>query len=158
MFQTSNYSSRELTDFTLRYKDVVQEATIASKREKDLLTALDAQSLKIEELEGRQSQQVRNTELAQKDLHNQEILNKSMQEKIETIEKRELELVEKSLKIAFDIEEAHYSRDTAINREQLLLKEIESLNQKCIDQPKIYKEKSDLKIQTYSLLFGLIVW
>lgn len=97
------------------------------------------------------TQDAKSHEAAFDQIETQLAINKSLERKIVVLEKKELEYLESSQRQAQLVEEALYERDGAIRREQLLLKEIDGLNQKCVDQPKLYKEKNDLALQTYAL-------
>lgn len=99
-------------------------------------------------LESKLIEQAKTSETQCGELETQMAINKNLERKISFTEKREIEFLEKEQKIAQEIEEAQFERDSALRREQLLLREIDVLNQKCLDQPKLYKEKSDLALQT----------
>ncbi|KAJ2996565.1 hypothetical protein HDV02_006398 [Globomyces sp. JEL0801] len=76
-------------------------------------------------------------------------LNKTYENKIVMFEKQELMLLEERQKQTHEMEEARFERDTVAKREQNLIKELESINQKCLEIPKLYNEKNELALQKY---------
>ncbi|KAJ3362890.1 hypothetical protein HDU91_003199 [Kappamyces sp. JEL0680] len=137
-----------LSDLSERYKDVVREASVASKREKELLQDIEAKTEAVEELGCSVAEYQKGLETIKDQLETQQAITKNMERKIQLSEKKEIEYLETSQKQAQEVEEALYQRDSALKREQLLLKEIDHLNQKCVEQPKLYKEKNELALQT----------
>lgn len=133
---------------TSRYEGLVEEALAGTERERTIGENLDAQKEKMEALESKFIEQAKIIETHKDELETQIAINKNLERKISFSEKREIEILEKEQRIAQEIEEARFERDAALRREQLLMREIDSLNQKCLDQPKLYREKNDLAIQT----------
>ena len=148
LFSTFFIYNRDLKAITNRYEDLVEDALAGTQREKALTEELEVQKEKMYALESKWIEQAKTLETQGGELETQMAINKNLERKISFTEKREIEFLEKEQKIAQDIEEAQYERDSALRREQLLLREIDVLNQKCLDQPKLYKEKSDLALQT----------
>ena len=107
-----------------------------------------AQTDKMEALQSKLTEQAKIVETNKDELETLLAINKNFERKIGFSEKREIELLEKEQKISQELEEARFERDAALRREQLLMREIDALNQKCLDQPKLYREKNDLAIQT----------
>ena len=133
---------------TSRYEGLVEEALAGTERERTIVENLEAQKEKMEALESKFIEQAKIVETHKDELETQIAINKNLERKISFSEKREIELLEKEQRIAQEIEEARFERDAALRREQLLMREIDALNQKCLDQPKLYREKNDLAIQT----------
>jgi len=139
---------REMKAITSRYEGLVEEALAGTERERTIVENLEAQKEKMEALESKFIEQAKIVETHKDELETQIAINKNLERKISFSEKREIELLEKEQRIAQEIEEARFERDAALRREQLLMREIDALNQKCLDQPKLYREKNDLAIQT----------
>jgi chromosome segregation ATPase len=145
---TKLFWNRDLKAITNRYEELVEDALAGTQREKEFNDELEIQKENTHALESKLVELAKTLEIQGGELETQMAINKNLERKIGFTEKREIELLEKEQKIAQEIEEARYERDSALRREQLLLREIDVLNQKCLDQPKLYKEKSDLALQT----------
>lgn len=139
--------NRVLADLTARYKDLIREATGASTRERELVEEMQSKEEDLESLNSKIVEHIRTNDELKRGLDTTSAINAAISKKIGAVDKREFELLERSQRNAVEIEEALYERDSALKKEKLLMKEIEILGQKCLEQPRLNKEKSELEIQ-----------
>jgi chromosome segregation ATPase len=144
---------RALTDLSERYKEILRESSYAAQREKQLLREIEEKHDLIEEMKEKQEEKKHSYEIIHDESEKLKSIIKGLERKVQLFERKEIEFLSKSQQQTHELEEALYERDVATKREQTLLKEIDTLAQKSLDQPRLYQEKHDLAIQSMKSQF-----
>jgi chromosome segregation ATPase len=144
-----------LVDISERYKEVVRETGFATSREKELLEDIQNKQENLEDLGVKMAESSKQHLCIRDESETVKAVNKNLERKVELFEKKELEWLEKEQLQTHELEEARYERDVALKREQTLLKEIDQLTKKCLEQPKMYQEKNEVIIQTLKSQFNV---
>jgi chromosome segregation ATPase len=146
---------KALSDLSERYKEIVRESSYATQREKHLLKEVEEKDQVIDQLKELMEEKKKSYILIEEESEKLKAINKGLERKVQLLERKELEYISKNQQQSHDLEEALFERDVATKREQSLLKEIETLTQQCLDQPRIYSEKHTLAMQTLQSQFNV---
>lgn len=73
----------------------------------------------------------------------------TLEKKIEKYQKNELNLLESTQQYKHEAEESNFLRESSLEREKLLQKQIDTLNHDLLELPKKYAEKNEHQVQMY---------
>ncbi|KAH9256572.1 hypothetical protein BASA81_005264 [Batrachochytrium salamandrivorans] len=138
---------KAVSSITERYQTLIKESSMQTALEKELLDEIKVKSEKLQECHAKLSISEKKSAEMKEDADSMDKIQKSLERKIEELERAELISIEKNQQCIYQMEEIKFERDKALEREAYAQTQIVELTKKLDELPAKYMENNESEIQ-----------
>ncbi|KAH6576220.1 hypothetical protein BASA60_004631 [Batrachochytrium salamandrivorans] len=138
---------KAVSSITERYQTLIKESSMQTALEKELLDEIKVKSEKLQECHAKLSISEKKSAEMKEDADSMDKIQKSLERKIEELERAELISIEKNQQCIYQMEEIKFERDKALEREAYAQTQIVELTKKLDEMPAKYMENNESEIQ-----------